>query len=382
MNLLFVSSSPLEYSASSNMRNVAFLNGFIENGYDVYTLTPMAQKDSNLYDETICNIPIKKKYYIDMGKFREKITMKKNRKNTIKKIVYKIVSKFKMYDFRSSLANKDIKIEEKFDLLISSSDPKSSHLIAEKLIKNNPGITKKWIQYWGDPFANDINRKNMLPKGIVKKEEKRLISICDKVIYVSPFTLDKQINYYNEYKDKMMFVPIPYSKEIIYPEINNKKITIGYFGDYRKKDRNIIPLYEMAKQNKDRIELRICGTGDFKLEQTDNIKIEPRQNLSKIKEYEKNVDILVCVCNKNGTQIPGKIYHYAATNKPILVLLDGNYKEKMKTYFEVFDRFILCDNNTKDIESKIFKFMEERKGFNPSEQLKSKNIVRSILQKI
>ena len=51
MKILYVSTSPLEYSASSNMRNVALLKGIIENGHKIYTLTPEPQKDSELYDE-------------------------------------------------------------------------------------------------------------------------------------------------------------------------------------------------------------------------------------------------------------------------------------------------------------------------------------------
>ena len=175
MKVLFVSSSPLEYSASSNMRNIALLKGFIENGYEIYTLTPEPQKESLLYDKTICNINIKKKYFIPLGTIHSALTMKKNKKAKIKEDIYKFVKKFKIYDFRSSLAKKEVQIEEQFDLMISSSDPKSSHLIAKNLKRRNPNIAKKWIQYWGDPFADDINNKNFIPDLMVQNEEKKII---------------------------------------------------------------------------------------------------------------------------------------------------------------------------------------------------------------
>ena len=104
-----------------------------------------------------------------MGNIRSKITIKKGKKNLLKNFAYKFLSKFKIYDFRSSLASKKVIIKEKFDLIISSSDPKSSHLIAESLIKNNPNITNKWIQYWGDPFASDINKKTLIPNTLIKE---------------------------------------------------------------------------------------------------------------------------------------------------------------------------------------------------------------------
>lgn len=382
MKILFVSSSPLEYSASSNMRNIAMLNGFIENGYDIYTLTPRPQEDSKLYDKTICNIDIKKKYYIEMGAIRAKATMKKGKKNRIKNLVYKVVSKFRMYDFRSSLANKKVDINEKFDFIISSSDPKSSHLIVENLIKNNPNITAKWIQYWGDPFASDINRKSWIPKYFIKKEEERLISICDKVIYVSPFTLEKQKELYQKYSEKMIFYPIPYSKEIIYPNTRNEKIVVGYYGDYRKKDRNIIPLYEAIKKEEKEMELRICGTSDIELEETNNIEIKPRQNLNTIREYEKDTDILVCICNTSGTQIPGKIYHYAATNKAILIIVDGEKEEQIKRYFEDYKRYYICKNKEDDIIKTIKLIKEEKTEFSPLEMINAKNIAKEIVEVI
>ena len=53
MKILYISTSPLEYSASSNMRNIALLKGLTENGHNICTLTPEAQKDSSLYDDKI-----------------------------------------------------------------------------------------------------------------------------------------------------------------------------------------------------------------------------------------------------------------------------------------------------------------------------------------
>ena len=92
MKILYISTSPLEYSASSNMRNIALLKGLTENGHNIYTLTPEAQKDSSLYDDKICNVDITKKYFIDLGKIHSSLTIKKSNnkslKNKIKKVLY------------------------------------------------------------------------------------------------------------------------------------------------------------------------------------------------------------------------------------------------------------------------------------------------------
>lgn len=383
MKILYISTSPLEYSASSNMRNVALLKGIIENGHKIYTLTPEPQKDSELYDENLCNIDIEKKYFLTMSKLRSSMTVKKESKNSfkgkIKKFLKERLKKVKIYDFRSSLAKQKILIEEKFDIIISSSDPKSSHLVAKNLIKNNKNITKKWIQYWGDPFADDINDNRRLFKFLVKNEERKLIKTADEIVYVSPFTLAKQKQLFSKYSNKMRFLPIPYSHELIYDYAKNDTFSLGYFGDYYSRNRNIIPLYNFVRNNKN-INLNICGNSDLNLIETENIIISSRQSIDKIREYESNSDVLICVCNSSGTQIPGKVYHYAATNKPILLILDGDNKKELREYFSKFNRYIMCDNNKIDIEKTLKDIIDNPKEYFPCEQLKPKSIAKKFVE--
>ena len=102
----------------------------------------------------------------------------------------------------------------------------------------------------------------------------------------------------------MEFLPIPYSKKLIYSRNKNKKTTIGYFGDFYTRNRNIKNLYNAIESQKDK-KLTICGNSDLELDSKKNIQIYDRQSIKKIREFEENIDILVCVCNIKGTQIPG-----------------------------------------------------------------------------
>ena len=70
-------------------------------------------------------------------------------------------------------------------------------------------------------------------------------------------------------------------------------------------------------------------------------------------QAESNADVLVCICNLRGTQIPGKIYYLTNYLKPIIVIVDGEYKEELKDYFESMNRFIVCENNENAIEDAI-----------------------------
>lgn len=384
MRILYITSYPLEYSSSANMRNIALIKGLIENGNEVHTLSTSLDKESSLYDNSLLNINIKKRYWIELGNIHKKISTKSGEKfkKKILDFAYKMYMKINIYDSRAKLAKKvkDLKIDNNYDVIISSSDPKSAHLFAEELINNNPNITKRWIQYWGDPFASDINRKSLIPKSIVKNEEKRLISKCDKVIYVSPFTLEAQMKLYPNEKEKMIFAPIAYIDEKTFPKTNNQNVTLGYFGDYKKNDRNICELYKCCIDNG--YNLVVTGNSDLKLEETSKIKIMPRQKKSIIEEYEKKCDILVCICNKSGTQIPGKVYHYSCTNKPILIILDGSKTNELKKYFGSFERFYMCLNDSNEIQKEIKKIKEENKTFEPCKKLSSKYIAKQLIEEM
>lgn len=385
MKILYITSTPLEYNSSANIRNIAIIKGLQKLGNEVSSLSSEVVNNS-IYSNDISEIiNVKNRYWLKLGAIQHNITNNINQKNNLKRIIknkiYKIYTKFSIYDPKKTLVSKVSKdfIKEKFDLIISSSDPKSSHLIAERLIELNPNITKKWIQYWGDPFVGDINKNSIIPANVIKREEERLIGLCDEVVYVSPFTLEQQQKNYPKYKHKMKFIPIPYIEEKIFTKVSNSKITLGYFGDYKSSDRNIKPLYEAIIKNND-CYLNICGNSDIKLEVKENVSIRPRQKMNVVEELEKNSDILVCICNKKGTQIPGKIYHYAATNKPILIILDGDRKEELRKYFEGFNRYKLCENTKEDIIKTIKDIINERVEYKPLSLLSSEKIAKEFIK--
>lgn len=389
MKILFVTSTPLEYSSSANLRNLALIKGFIEDGHIVSILSARPDINSLYYDDSLLSVEIKNKYYLEIGKLHSHFTTKKEKEKSlinmivkkIKKIIGKIYNSFLIYDPRKGLVQKvkDLCINESFDYIISSSDPKSSHLLVEELINQNGVICKKWIQYWGDPFVNDINRKGILPYKYIKAEEERILNKADEVVYVSPFTLNEQSEMFYEIKHKFKFIPVPFMNKIYYEvdDDKNKTYTIGYFGDYYSSDRDITHLYNVVKESE--YKLNIFGYSDISLVNTNGISVNGRTKYEVIKKYEQNSDLLVCLCNKNGTQIPGKIYHYAASNKPILIILDGNYVEEMKNYFESFDRYYLCENNEESISTAIEYAKKSNRTFEPSPFFEPQKIAKLFL---
>ena len=105
--------------------------------------------------------------------------------------------------------------------------------------------------------------------------------------------------------------------------------------------------------------------------------------LDELEEYEKRTDVLVFVSNLGGGQIPGKIYQYSRTNKPILFILDGNeHEQKMiHNYFAGFNRYVFAYNDVESIKKAILliKNKETKVSNKPIEYFSPENITKEIM---
>ena len=128
----------------------------------------------------------------------------------------------------------------------------------------------------------------------------------------------------------------------------NDKYVISYIGSYPSKIRNIMPLYDAIKKLNNSFKTYIIGDSDISLQQTANITLGVRQNTE---EIEAESDLHICLLNKEGGQIPSKVYYLSASTKPILIILDGELKQDIKAFFKSFNRYYFCENNTTEIFS-------------------------------
>lgn len=394
MKILYVTSLPITYNTSANLRNIALIKGFKSLGHDVHILNIEVSEDSIGYDSALKNeidCPI---FYVKANKLYSSMSAKKNQSNKLKVIkIIKNAARSIYYSLKitDSLASSVKNLEytkltdTKYDYIISSSDFRSSHLLAQKFIKLYPEKYNKWIQYWGDPLTIDINNKNKLPKSYIKNYEKRLLSSADKVIYVSPITLERQKDMFPKMAFKMNFIPIAYigTRKIVERE-NTNTLRIGYFGDYFSDSRNIKNLYSAIDDLN--VEIVIAGNSDLALKGKKNLKVMTRQPYNKIIDLENNCDILVCLCNKEGTQLPGKIYHYAATNKKILIITEKN-SEVLKEYLLKYDpneKYIFTDNNINSIKKILVNFINQSEGYSspPLDAFNSKNVAETFIKEI
>lgn len=387
MKILMISLNAFESNTSAMIRNKALASGLVKNGAKVDFLTIEMNKNNNYYDDTRTDFENINIIRLEGNRNYENLVKKSNGsfgivKEQILNVMRKIYHSINLFDNTFSVAKKIESVRglgDYYDYIISSSDPKSSHLAARRLIEGGLKYGK-WIQYWGDPLLNDITQKTILPKFHIKNVESDLLAFSDKIVYVSPFTLQEQKITFSSFSDKMEFLPIPYYKEKIYDLKSDYRngIKLGYFGDYNSQIRDILPLYNYCESNG--TDIIIAGNSDLDLVEKDNICIYPRVGKNKLEEFESESDVLVCILNKFGTQIPGKLYHYAASNKPVLVVLDGDRKKEIEDYLQKFNRFKLCENNIDSIKSAIIDIAEKSEEFKPSSHFDSKVIAKKILE--
>lgn len=408
MKILFISMVPFEYNTSATIQNKGIVLGLSQLGCSVDTMTLQPQKDNINYDismndiSSIINnsiyIPIDESYRKLMAKKRSlvksenkirrllSVTMKKFRK--VIKFFYNNISIYDPQKINVKGVSKVSLDYSKYDVVISASDPKSSHLIAKEVFSINKSLKAKWIQYWGDPWYNDITRNKSWKNIFFKIFEQRIISAAVSIIYASPLTLELQKKSFPNEASKMnyvnqSFINILHQKpEYQKKAKGNDMISLGYYGSYKSVIRNIMPLYNTAVRNN--LELNICGPSDIKLKSVKRVSVRGNLPYRETVLLENNTDILVCLCNNKGTQIPGKIYYCSNYEKPIIVILDGEHKQELSEYLQSFERFILCENNEEAILNAVNEAVEKLNlnDYNISEKLTPEHIAKRILNTI
>lgn len=155
--ILVVTTRPLESNVSSSIRKISTINALISEGAEVTVLTTSIPKNSINFTNKV-NLDIKETIRINIGiSYELGIQSPKNsrRLRYIKKQLRKVYYGFRIYDpLKKSINNiyqKKEELESFYDIIISISDPKSSHLLANELIKTKMVNYHKYIQIWGDP---------------------------------------------------------------------------------------------------------------------------------------------------------------------------------------------------------------------------------------
>lgn len=375
MKILVINGDYLNRNSSANLCHLAYIRGLVDAGHQV---TLLSADGRDYPSDTSLQIPetVEQHTYYGVSLY-EKLAMRKNaghhdvsapnanataaKKMSLrtKLVMIAKTTVLSLYGVHGVYAKfvhkaKHFRSDAEYDYILSLSTPPSSHLLTYKLLRSGHVRTRRWIQIWEDPWYSDTYGFN--GKKSVFREEKRLLSFAERICYVSPLTLKNQQKLFPESADKMYWQPLPfyYTQEETTVHSSDQNV-YGYFGEYHPQARSLKPFYEAAKQAG--IEVNICGNPSGLFTPTEHIHIHPRLPLEELRPIEAETNVLVFLCNRGGGQIPGKIYQYSATNKPILFILDGTDEEKaaIRNFFEPFHRYVFCDNTEESIQASILR---------------------------
>jgi hypothetical protein len=309
-----------------------------------------------------------------------KIQSIKNKSNILVSLLRYIYQKFFINEFIPKSYFKvnlsELKVY-KYDVVISSSDPKVTHKITKKIIRNF-SYRPKWIQYWGDPLADDMTSRLIYPKWFIRLVERRILSMAEKIVYTSPITVVRQSNFFPELSEKMLVIPTPYLHLKNLEVSKSEHYIVSYHGTYSPLVRNICPLIESVGILGGDWLLEIVGPkSEIKCLKPTNLII--RNEVASIEKYEQTSNIIVIVMNNSGGQIPGKLYHLAALNRELLFIVDGDYADDIKKYSESFNRYHVCFNQVEEIILKLKEIRNNPTNLLPTSDLSSVNIAPKFL---
>lgn len=370
MKILVIIGDCVQTNTSANLCHLAYIRGLLSIGHEV-TLLSADGRDYTLDPSMVIPPEVTQHTYYGVSLY-EKLSLRKksaavsavpsaptapaaaDTPSLIQRAKRFVLSLYGVHGVYATFVRKAKKFRSdvEYDYILSISTPVTSHLLAYELRKSCHIRGKHWIQIWEDPWHSDVYGFNGADK--IRAEEQRLLSLAEKVCYVSPLTLKNQQKKYPKSAHKMYWQPLPfYYQAERTGETTFDHNRYGYFGDYAPAARNLAPFYQAAKEIG--VEVNICGNPSDLFPSTEQIHIHPRLPLDKLKPIEDSTNVLIFLCNRQGGQIPGKIYQYSATDKTVLFIMDGTEEEQqvLGDFFGKFNRFVFCQNTKEDIARAI-----------------------------
>ena len=225
---------------------------------------------------------------------------------------------------------KELDSEHEYDFIISVSLPFQSHYIGEK-IKEMKGNSIKWVVFEFDPFAyNKVIKVNNRMRKNMRVDEKRIFSKCDSIILTPElFEFYKREEYIPSSTkiNKLPFAnvePINYNSENVSQNfLQDDKINCFFSGRLYKDIRNPSIAFDLFSKISTNIHLTLMTNYT-----TEKIKeFAPQNYLPSVISFQNRdtalhnllyADILVNIGNTVEHQVPGKIFEYMSTGKPIV----------------------------------------------------------------
>ena len=360
MNILYITNLFGVIGSSAAVRNSALIKGLVKNGHTVNVLT--IQHPQDRLSKFLCSCGYNKLFPIEMG-----ITNFIQRTSKIRKKVNRSVLKSWKKIFREIVFFPDIFIRwadkitpsdyGDYDVIISSSDYKSSHFVAKRIKEVFP--EKRWIQIWDDPWSLD-STLSRISRFRAKYAERKLFCHADKIVFVSELTCDALIKIYPCYSKKMYYVPRSYYQEINVLRKEGKQVYdivyTGALGVGRNFENFLCAIKEYNTRSKCLFKVHFYGNYSNeqmdKLQKFDFVTVNGTVDYEEVLKLFSQMDALLFISNKStSTQIPGKLFDYFGTNLPIICITNNN--AKLETFLIRYSKCLLFQGDFVSVANQI-----------------------------
>ncbi|MBM4140174.1 MAG: glycosyltransferase family 4 protein [Nitrospira sp.] len=285
---------------------------------------------------------------------------------------YKILNNLFIPDIYSEWLPFAIKIglnltkTKKYDLIISSSEPRVCHLIGY-FLKKKAGVP--WIADYGDPwiYPVPISPEFKCKKKIIERIERNILKRVDAISVTSEGIKKLYLERYPSLNEERIHVVTQGFDPVMFSQVKKEmssKFRIVYCGSFYKNLRDPMAFFKAIKEmDKENIEVIIAGRIN---EFADILKKEGLCEKIKYRGFldhkeslalQKSATVLLHIGNFTDVQVPGKIYEYFGAERPILCI-KGIDRDLSAELVKRYNKGIMADNKKEDITEGIMKLYE------------------------
>lgn len=357
--------------------NIDVLSITPSEGYPKYDASLLKELPSNIriirtYPGFIHSIAYRKKRKIDVHK--SKNSFRRKSKNSIKtkllRSIYRGVSYLLIPDRMiewlpfALLKGRKLVKENRYDVLISSGFPFSSHIIAFFLKKW--GKTP-WVLDNGDPWAFHPSNYPKLIKFLNKNLESIILRLADKLVVTTEETKGGYLKFYPFLDEsKIDVIPCGFDDELyikIGPKMSNR-FRLIFTGNLSYSVRGSFSFFDASDYIRD-IDKEIIIAGHVS---TDVVNYVMKKDIKDVKflgfisqeevvALQKSASVLFLFGWPEGYQVPSKLFEYIAARRPILYISYGENDIGAKIV-KRYKKGIVTSINPEDISKSIKELYE------------------------
>ncbi len=247
---------------------------------------------------------------------------------------------------------------KKYDVIISSSEPRTCHL-AGYYLKKISGVP--WIADYGDPWIYPLQAKKEFAYKIRAMEgiERRMLKHADAVTVTSEGTRQLYLERYPFLDPENMHIVTQGFDSNIFSKIKGEPASgfrVVYCGSFYSRLRDPSEFFHAVKEmGQEDIEVVIAGRIN---EFSDMIKNEGPDNKIQYRGFighrqalalEKGATILLHLGNSVAEQVPGKIYEYLGSGRPVLCIR-GSKNDLSADMVLRYNKGLVVNNNKEEIK--------------------------------